>query len=126
MNETTQPAVAGPVEPTVRPAAWMWDQAQWREGDVRGRGWYPALGKTHPGMPWMTSNVKALYTAEDVRYMLEGAWCAGYYHAGYTHDSAYAEKQAEKCADEFLGPNTRLDDTAAAIDAARGAQGESK
>ncbi len=37
-----------------------------------------------------------------VRQMIEGAWCAGYYDAGYTHDSGYACAQAEKCADEFL------------------------
>lgn len=49
--------------------------------------------------------VTPLYDAATVRKMLEGAWVAGYYDAGYTHDSAYACAQAEKCADEFLGPN---------------------
>jgi len=48
-----------------------------------------------------------LLDAATTRYMVEGAWCAGYYDAGYTHDSAYACKRAEKCADEFLGPNVR-------------------
>jgi hypothetical protein len=47
-----------------------------------------------------------LYDAATVRYMLEGAWCAGYYDAGYTNDGGYACKMAEKCADEFLRPNT--------------------
>jgi hypothetical protein len=51
------------------------------------------------------ADLEPLYDAATVRYMLEGAWCAGYYHAGYTNDSAYACKMAEKCADEFLGPN---------------------
>ena len=106
-NETLPDAVGAQVERRVRPQAWLWDEARWQQGDVRGRGWYPSIGRTHPGMPWMVRDVKALYTAEDVRYMLEGAWCAGYYDAGYTHDSAYAEKMAEKCADEFLGPNVR-------------------
>ena len=36
------------------------------------------------------------------RTSLESAWIAGYYDAGYTHDSAYAEKQAEKCAGELM------------------------
>ncbi|MEY2686856.1 MAG: hypothetical protein RL375_1054 [Pseudomonadota bacterium] len=49
-----------------------------------------------------------VYSAEQVRQMLEGAWCAGYWHNGYTHDSAYAEAQAEAVADEFLGPNAEL------------------
>jgi hypothetical protein len=43
-------------------------------------------------------------TVERVRYMIESAWCAGYYDADYTHDSAYASKKAEECADQFLGP----------------------
>lgn len=51
------------------------------------------------------ADLEPLYDAATVRAMLEGAWCAGYYDAGYTHDSAYAEEMAEKCADEFLGPN---------------------
>ena len=46
-----------------------------------------------------------LLEAATVRYMVEGAWCAGYYDAGYTHDSVYSCTMAEKCADEFLGPN---------------------
>ena len=32
MNETTQPAVAGPVEPTVRPCAWLREQRDEYEG----------------------------------------------------------------------------------------------
>jgi hypothetical protein len=38
-----------------------------------------------------------------VRDMIESAWLAGYYHSGYTHDSAYACQEATKCADECLG-----------------------
>ena len=49
-----------------------------------------------------------LLDAATVRQMVEGAWCAGYYDAGYTHDSAYACKKAEECADAFLGPNLSL------------------
>lgn len=40
---------------------------------------------------------------KQAREMIEAAWVAGYYHAGYTNDSAYAQEQAAKCADELLG-----------------------
>lgn len=46
-----------------QPVAWMWDQANWPEHDVRGRGWYPAIGREHPNMPWMTKNLQPLYAA---------------------------------------------------------------
>jgi len=106
-DETAQPADEGPVERRVRPQAWSpaltypnyEQQRVWANGEPRPEdvAYWTAQGL----------GVTLAYTAEDVRYMLEGAWCAGYYHAGYTHDSAYAEKEAEKCADEFLGPNVR-------------------
>jgi len=38
-----------------------------------------------------------------LREMIETAWIAGYYHAGYTNDGAYAQAEAAKCADELLG-----------------------
>jgi hypothetical protein len=37
-----------------------------------------------------------------VRDWIEAAWCAGYYHAGYTHDSAYSQHQAKEFADHAL------------------------
>jgi hypothetical protein len=37
-----------------------------------------------------------------VRILLEGSYCAGYYHDGYTHDSAYSGMKATECADEML------------------------
>jgi hypothetical protein len=43
------------------------------------------------------------HTASQVRQMIEGAWCAGYYHDGYKNDGAYASAQAEATADKFLG-----------------------
>lgn len=39
------------------------------------------------------------------RQLIEGAWCAGYYHAGYTNDSAYADQQATRYADAALTPS---------------------
>lgn len=39
----------------------------------------------------------------ELRAWIEGAWCAGYYDAGYTYDSAYADKMATEFADGALG-----------------------
>jgi hypothetical protein len=38
--------------------------------------------------------------AVDMRTMIAAAWVAGYYHAGYTNDSAYADKMSDEYADE--------------------------
>lgn len=87
------------------PGAW---RCEWR-GDNDSGGWDQWHDASDPvptkweGTP--PDEVVAFYDAATVRRMIEGAWCAGYYDAGYTHDSAYAEKMAEKCADEFLAPN---------------------
>jgi hypothetical protein len=57
---------------------------------------------------WQARATPAAPTAEPadeqftVRQLIEGAWCAGYYDAGYTHDSAYACAMATKFADEAL------------------------
>jgi hypothetical protein len=40
--------------------------------------------------------------SQNVRELIELAWTRGYYHAGYTHDSAYAEMKAKECATELL------------------------
>jgi hypothetical protein len=53
------------------------------------------------------ADLEPLYDAATVRAMVEGAWCAGYYHDGYKNDGAYASAQAEATADELLGPNAR-------------------
>jgi hypothetical protein len=50
-----------------------------------------------------------------VRQMIEGAWCAGYYNAGYTNDSGYADEQATKCADELLAESDSSGCTACAM-----------
>jgi hypothetical protein len=39
---------------------------------------------------------------DEVRQMIEAAWCAGYWDAGYTHDSAYANEKAAECATHLL------------------------
>jgi len=46
---------------------------------------------------------EAVDNEKSQRELIEAAWVAGYYHAGYTHDSAYAQAEAAKCADELLG-----------------------
>ncbi len=91
------------------PSAW---RCEWR-GDNDSSGWDQWHDASDP-MPtkWEGTppdEVTAFYDSATVRKMLEGAWCAGYYDAGYTHDSAYACKMAEKCADEFLGPNVGIE-----------------
>ena len=77
-------------------------------------GWPPGLlqDDCRALAQWMSSRPDALYRLRElyaeeaeqttVREMIEGAWLAGYYHDGYTHDSAYAIQEATKCADEFL------------------------
>ena len=44
------------------PVAWMWEQAQYPEGDLRGRCWdYRQFGTQKPDTPWMQRNVTPLY-----------------------------------------------------------------
>jgi hypothetical protein len=41
---------------------------------------------------------------------IAAAWCAGYYHAGYTHDSAYAVNMADEFAEQWgAQPYTEAD-----------------
>jgi hypothetical protein len=51
-------------------------------------------------------HAEPLYDAATLRALVGGAWCAGYYDAGYTNDSAYSEKKAQAFADACLLPNT--------------------
>jgi hypothetical protein len=45
-----------------RPVAWMWMQATFHAGDVRGRGWFQTLSILEPkGMPWMVDKLTPLY-----------------------------------------------------------------
>lgn len=102
-------AAGAPVERPVRPQAWS--PALTYRNYEQQRVWANGQPRPEDIAYWKAQGlgVTLAYTAEDVRYMLECAWCSGYYHAGYTHDSAYAEKQAEQCADEFLGPNVPVE-----------------
>jgi hypothetical protein len=45
------------------PVAWMYDQATYYEGDLRGRCWIPTLSRQDPKYPAMTRNVVALFAA---------------------------------------------------------------
>ena len=45
----------------LKPCAWMWTQATYFEGDVRGRGWFPMISRLKPGMPWMEKDLTPLY-----------------------------------------------------------------
>ena len=76
--------------------------------------WCPYKGSPDPWTVWQAAWVAARATPTDaarapapqdaqaLRAWIEGAWCAGYYDAGYTHDSAYAHKRAEEFADAAL------------------------
>jgi hypothetical protein len=44
-----------------KPAAWRFQQATYGVGDVRGRGWLPALKFTKPGWGCMQKDVEPLY-----------------------------------------------------------------
>lgn len=82
-------AVAGQVDQGVRPVAWMWMQAAWLEGDVRGRGWYSRIDRQKPRMPWMENNLQPLYdqAALDAALALRPRDCrlCAHYRDGLTH-----------------------------------------
>jgi hypothetical protein len=48
---------------TAAPVAWMYEEADYKETDVRGRGWHPVMGKYEPQDRGMVRNVVALYAA---------------------------------------------------------------
>lgn len=52
---------------TAAPVAWMWDQADYGETDVRGRGWHLVMGKQAPTDHWMIRNLVPLYAAHAPR-----------------------------------------------------------
>jgi hypothetical protein len=54
---------AGFSVPQGEPVAYVWDEAAYPDGDVRGRGWHEAMGRHHPNHPAMTRNVVQLYAA---------------------------------------------------------------
>ena len=45
-----------------------------------------------------TKDVARASEQDSFKLAIVNAWLAGYYHAGYTHDSAYAETEAQKYA----------------------------
>jgi len=98
-------AVGIPVGRTVRPCAWS--PALTYPNYQQQRVWANGSPRTEDAAYWTAQGfgVTLAYSAEQVRQMIEGAWCAGYYDAGYTHDSGYSCKKAEECAADFLGPN---------------------
>ena len=59
-DRTCPACVAEQAEPP-KPVAWMWDEAKYHEGDLRGRCWFPSIGRFLPGLPWMVRNVMPLY-----------------------------------------------------------------
>lgn len=57
------------------------------------------VGARHPRRRDASANV----ARANVRLHIAAAWVAGYYDAGYTNDSAYADAQSDKYADEAMG-----------------------
>ena len=43
------------------PVAYVWDEAAYPEGDIRGRGWREVMGRHHPNNPAMTRQLEPLY-----------------------------------------------------------------
>ena len=85
-----------------KPRAWIVIEPDGNERDGSYGGCVEAacIGSERPNF-----GSEPLYDLSTVRLMLESAWRAGYYHAGYTNDIAYAEEQAGKAAQFFLTPN---------------------
>ena len=48
------------LQPQGETVAYVWDEAAYPEGDVRGRGWREVMGRHHPNNHAMTRNVVPL------------------------------------------------------------------
>ena len=64
-------ALSDGLGPNAKPSAWLWEEAVYPEGDLRGRCWRSCISRERPGMPWMTRGVTPLYdiTAAPVAIM---------------------------------------------------------
>jgi len=49
----------------------------------------------------LRSLAKDIDTTKQAKEDIAAAWCAGYYHAGYTYDGAYADKMSDEFAAEW-------------------------
>ena len=66
---TNREKIYGPLLDKIagEPVAYVWDEAAYPAGDVRGRGWREVMGRQHPHNPAMTRNVVPLYAAPEVK-----------------------------------------------------------
>jgi hypothetical protein len=66
----------------MEPVAWMYDRAEYRENDLRGRRWaFNVFSQTKPYMDEMVRNVTPLYTTPPAALVQEPvaqAWAEGY------------------------------------------------
>ncbi len=60
-SSLTAPSSEPVAQAVAQAVAWMWEQAEYHENDLRGRGWRPTFGTQDPKCPWMTRNVTPLY-----------------------------------------------------------------
>ena len=106
MNEPKREEAASPngsaLSDELGPTAWL---VTWQGGEHQYVQAFASEMTAVDKARIMGGTCEPMFSGKVVRHMVEGAWCAGYYDAGYTHDSAYACKKAEECASEFLGPN---------------------
>jgi hypothetical protein len=96
------------------PVAWMFMQATYGEGDVRGRGWLPALKFTRPMWEVMQKDVQPLFTRAqlDAAVAAERERCAEVCETATFTGNTFPRTQMEQLrmdiAAAILGPNTAL------------------
>ena len=85
---------AAQAQAAVEPVAWMFQEATYAEGDVRGRGWkFHQFSLSKPDRPWMQDAVTPLYTSPPDAFM--NGFEGGKQEA---RDAAHAEIDSMKAA----------------------------
>jgi hypothetical protein len=113
-SESGKPVDLAPLTEVLgpRPVAWMWMQATFHAGDVRGRGWFQSFSTLEPkGMPWMVDKLTPLY--DRAALAAERERCAK--TAAKVIDPALQTADGDSLADSvvaaILGPNVIYTDS---------------
>lgn len=69
---------ADTLEQQGEPVAFLFDEAKYMEGDLRGRQWMPKISRHPPSVPWMQRNVVPLYTAAPAPQPAQGEYRRGW------------------------------------------------